>query len=361
MAHFRLLRDDGLVVAEFDYSETTTPALPTPVTNVSNLMTLAAIQAAINSQNGGTIAFAEGTYPTGRLTGKNGVWLYAKGPVNGLSFDMTSKMNWVIRGATDAAGFRFTGAVPIKANNARFGTVLYNVFLNVPSNGFDGAAVAMNGAKDMLVGNNDFTNCLGNVLGMYNMNNITFDGNHFTDCFECTSIQEPTNSDTTLGNNIVITKNVFLGTKRAAVEVGPASEGAEYFNGLVVNDNFFDDFKNAGEEGTLLAISLVGQASQNTTVKRNFIRRGNGSPNMTGVAIEFTGTGECSDNVVVNFDYTGLVYQSGWNVYDNGVYNDPGIPFFGWANNGQGTGTFGNVIYLETTPSTPPWPTRTVY
>lgn len=360
MAHFRLIRDDGLIVAEFDYDPTPDPVtLPEPVTEINSTMSLADIQLAINMKEAGTVAFAAGTYAQGVLTGQNGLMYYARGPVHGLSFDMNNTSDWTIRGRTDAAGFQFTGSIPIRANNAVRGNVLYNVFIDVPTNGYDGAAIAMNGASFMYVANNDFIRCQGNVLGMYNMTDITFDGNHFTDCFECIAIQEPLQPDSSLGKNFKITKNVFLRTQRAAVEVGPG--GSQFYSGMVVNDNFFDDFNNAGEEGTLLAISLVGQAAENTEVARNFIKRGVYVAGVTATAIEFTGTGDCSENTVINFDYTGLTYQSGWDVHDNSVWNDPGVPFFGWANNGSGSGTFRNVNYLSEMPATPPWPVRTVY
>src|SRR6185369_6594166 len=135
----------------------------------------------------------------------------------------------------------------------------------------------MNGASFAKVINNDFNTVQGNVLGMYNLDNITIDGNHFTNCWEPISIQEPTNANHSLGRNIAISRNVFLGTRRAAIEVGPSSSGAEYFSNLTVTDNFFDDFNNQGGPGTLLPISLVGQAAENTTVADNYISRGPGN------------------------------------------------------------------------------------
>ena len=114
----------------------------------------------------------------------------------------------------------------------------------------------MNGASFGTVINNDFNAAQGNVLGQYNLDNITIDGNHFTDCWQPISIQEPTSADHSLGRNIHIERNVFFGTQRAAIEVGPASTGAEYFSGLVVHDNFFDNFNNlTGDPGTMIGAS----------------------------------------------------------------------------------------------------------
>jgi hypothetical protein len=92
---------------------------------------------------------------------------------------------------------------------------------------------------------------------------------------------------------------VFLGTQRAAIELGPNATGWEYFSGIVVDQNYFDNFNNAGgsDADALLAISLVGQASVNTTVTNNFIRLGPKNAG-NGAAIEVTGTGLTENNVI---------------------------------------------------------------
>src|SRR5437660_206903 len=84
-------------------------------------------------------------------------------------------------------------------------------------------------------------------------------------------------------------------TCRAAIEIGPSSTGSQYFSGLIVDNNSFDNFNNdpASGQGTLLPISLVGQASVNSTVTNNFIRRGPINAGVVCVGIEFTGSGEC--------------------------------------------------------------------
>src|SRR5262249_24873343 len=65
-----------------------------------------------------------------------------------------------------------------------------------------------------------------------------------------------------------------------------------------------------------------------------------------------------SGNTISNFSYAALTYQSGWNVHDNTIYNDNSSPYFGFANNGSGTGTFGSETILTGSPSAAPIPER---
>jgi hypothetical protein len=300
------------------------------------------------------------------ITGKSGVTILADGPVNIVNapgagtngaFDFSGRSDWTIRGQASGKGFVFDRSL-INATGAKNWAVGDSTFNDQASNGYDGSAIRMNDASFGTVINNDFNSAQGNVLGMYNLDNITFDGNHFTDCWEPIAIQEPTNGDHSLGRNIAITNNVFTGTQRAAIEAGPSTSGAEYFSNLTVSGNYFDDFNNLGGPGTLLPISLVGQAAENTTVADNYISRGPNDAGDIGVAIEMTGTGHVSNNTIANFAYAALTYQSGWNVHDNAVYNDGSSPDYGFANNGSGSGTFGSVTTLDDL-STPALPTRT--
>ena len=341
---------------------------PATATHVVAGDSVAAIQSKLDAlQSGGTLVFDSGTFDFHgtTITGKSGVTLLADGAVNIVNapgagtngaFDFSGQSDWTIRGRAPGEGFVFDRSL-INASGADHWAVGDSTFNHEASNGYDGAAIRMNDASFGTVINNDFNTVQGNVLGMYNLDNITIDGNHFTDCWEPISIQEPTNADHSLGRNIEITRNVFLGTQRAAIEAGPSLNGAEYFSNLTVTDNFFDDFNNQGGSGTLLPISLVGQAAENTTVAGNFISRGPNDAGEIGVAIEMTGTGEVTNNTIANFAYAALTYQSGWNVHDNAVYNDGSSPDYGFANNGRGSGTFGSETRLDEL-STPAHPTR---
>lgn len=345
--------------------------LPGQITYVLPGDNAATIQSKLSSiQPGNSLVFVGGaTYDFGgvSMVGKSGITVWADGqviiknaPGTGThgAFNFSGQTDWTIGGKAPGQGFVLNGSL-IDATNAGGNWAIGNCqFNNQQSNGYDGAAIRMDGASSGTIINNDFTAVGGNVLGMYNLNNIVIDGNHFTNCVEPISIQEPTNANTSLGHDIVIQRNVFLGTQRAAIEVGPASSGSEYFSGLVVNNNYFDNFNNTAGPGTLLAISLVGQSSQNSTITNNFIRRGPADAGEVGVAIEMTGTGVVAGNTIANFSYAALTYQSGWNVHDNTIYNDVSSPYFGFANNGSGSGSFGPETVLTGLPPTPAMPAR---
>lgn len=347
-----------------------TGAPPGTVTYVQQGDSAATIQAKIDSvQPGGSLVFESGTYDFGGATivGKSGVTVWADGHVvidnapgagSGGAFDFSGQSDWTIGGNAPGNGFVFNGSL-VNATNASGGWIIGNcIFNNQQSNGFDGSAIRMNGASFGTIINNEFNGASGNVIGMYNLDHITIDGNYFLNCFQPISIQGPTTSDTAFGHDIVIERNVFLGTQRVAVEIGPATSGSEYFSGLIINDNYFDDFKNTVGEGTLLAISVVGQSSENTTITNNYIGRGPTNSGEVGVAIEMTGTGHVSGNTIVNFSYAVLTYQSGWNVYDNVVRNDGSSPYYGFANNGAGSGVFAASLETAGLPANRAIPSR---
>jgi hypothetical protein len=348
-------------------------ALPGSIVQVSNNDSAAVIQEKMAAvQPGGSVVFESGSYDFGGATiqGKSGVTVWADGQVvinsapgagSGGAFDFSGQTDWTIGGNSPGNGFVFNGSL-INATNASGNWTIGNcTFNDQQSNGFDGSAIRMNGASYGTIVNNQFNNSGGNVVGMYNLDHITIDGNHFVDCFQPISIQSPTTADATFGNNIVIENNVFLGTQRVAVEIGPAPAGTEYFSGVVINNNYFDNFNNTVGHGTLLAVSVVGQSSENTTITHNFINRGPANAGEVGVAIEMTGTGHVSDNTIVNFTYAALTYQNGWNVHDNLVYNDGSSPYYGFANNGSGSGIFGTALELASLPVSPPIPSRIVW
>jgi len=200
-------------------------APPGAITYVLPGDSAATIQAKLNAvQPGNTLMFTGGaTYDFGgtTITGKSGITVWADGPVTianapgaGTSgaFNFSGQSDWTIGGNAPEQGFVFQGSL-VDATDASGNWVIGNCqFNNQASNGFDGSAIRMNGASFGTIVNNDFSGVGGNVVGMYNLNNITIDGNHFTNCFEPISIQEPTTNDPSLGNNIVIQRNIFLGT-----------------------------------------------------------------------------------------------------------------------------------------------------
>src|SRR5262249_20172069 len=137
------------------------------------------VQAKLNSvPSGGRLVIPAGM-TVGALRGKSGVTVEADGAVmvDG-NWDFSGLTGWTVRGKAPGQGFVFQRA-RIDATGASQFAVGNNVFTGQPSNGFDGSAIQMNGASFGTVINNDFTNAQGNVLGMYNLDNVTFDGNHF--------------------------------------------------------------------------------------------------------------------------------------------------------------------------------------
>jgi hypothetical protein len=349
------------------------PTPPAPVVSVSPSDSVVTIQAKLNAlRPGGSLVFAPGSYAfSGTLRGKNGVTLWADGvvtiagPTAG-AFDFSALSNWTVRGRRPGEGFVFRRTL-LNATGASNFVVGNSIFQDIASNGLDGSAIRMSGASFGLVINNDFINTQGNVLGMYNWDNITVDGNNFTNVTQIASVHNNHNGDVNRGRNIKFLRNVGSGILRAAVEIGPG--GRQSFTGIVVENNWFDQFGDTGENdgGSRLGISCVGMQASNTTIKNNFLRVGNlpASAGKKGVAIEIVGTGEVTGNTIVNFAYAVLTYRSGWNVHDNVVYSDGTFPYFGFVNNGKqqdfGTGTFGPATVIKAptpAPAIPPKPTR---
>ena len=374
LARASALAAASFVVPAWAQDRDASPAPPGAVVTVAPGDGMATIQSKLNSvPAGGSLVFPAGTYDFGGRTvrGKSGITVYASGIVainngpgagtNG-AFDFSNLRGWVVRGRAPGQGFVFNGSL-VDATGASNFSVGNNVFDGQAGNGFDGSAIRLSGASFGLIINNDFNSCGGNVLGMYNWDNITCDGNHFSASYQPWSVHNPDTPTPSLGRNLVFRRNVVLGARRAAIEIGPSSTGSQYFSGLVVDNNFFDDFNNdpASGHGTLLPISLVGQSSVNTTVTGNFIRRGPVNAGVTCVGIEFTGSGECSNNTIWNFSYTIMTYGDGWNVHDNTIYNDGSDASFGTLNNGKGRGIFGRDNIVTSPPPVPPQPARIVW
>ncbi len=334
---------------------------PEPITLVSASDSLAVIQGKLNAvPAGGSLVFPNNMImPSGTLFGKSGVVLWADGDVkvNG-SFDFTGKTDWVIRGRAPGQGFVFKNDYRVIANNAdrwAVGCCIFNA-ISSPSNWWNGTAIAFNGASNGLIINNDFNNCMGNVLGMYDMDRVVVDGNRFTGCWQPIALHGPT-SGTLKGHDIHMRRNVFLLTQRAAIETGT---GEEFFSGMVIENNFFDEFDCRGEVGTMLPISLVSQRMENTTVVDNYIDKGS-KPLMNSGGIwewttgtEFTGTGLYARNKVINFRYN-LVYEQGAVIRDHILF---GTPHGFTVNEPDASFADINNVIVSTKPDKPAQPAR---
>lgn len=351
---------------------------PLPATKPANVVTVAetdsvfAIQVKLNSvPAGGTLAFPAGStfdFHGQTVRGKSGVTLFAEGNVvinnaprsagsrSHGAFDFSGLTDWIIRGKGQDLGFVLNGSL-INAEMAQRYSIGWITFNDVPTNGLAGSCVHMTGSSYGLVINNTMNRCAGNVLGMYDWDNITVDGNHLTSCFQFVSLDNSETPDSSRGRNLVFRRNVVSGLKRAGIEIG--SGGRQSFVNLVVDHNWFDAFDfNPGDDGSCLAISLVGRASQNTTVTDNFIRMGPINAGKPGVAIEFTGTGECSGNLIWDFEYPVIMYGSGWHVHDNTVFNSGANPYSGLLNYSKTAGALGKNTILTRPPAVPPHPDR---
>jgi hypothetical protein len=81
-----------------------------------------------------------------------------------------------------------------------------------------GTLIRMTGTSFGRVINNDFSGCLGNVLGQYDWDNIDISGNKFTGCWQPVSIDQ--GAATNRGRNIKFTQNLKTGELRAGFETG---------------------------------------------------------------------------------------------------------------------------------------------
>ena len=285
--------------------------------SVSPSESVVAIQAKLNAlRPGGSLVFAPGSYALGgTLRGKNGVTLWADGvvtmtgPAAGV-FDFSALSNWTVRGRKPGEGFVFSRTL-VNATGASNFVVGNAIFQDIASNGLDGSAIRMSGASFGLVINNDFIDVRGNVLGMYDWDNITVDGNTFTNVIQIASVHNNHNGDANRGRNIKFLRNVGSGILRAAVEIGPG--GRQSFTGIVFENNWFDQFGDTGwnDGGSRLGISCVGMLASNTTIRNNFLRVGNlpASAGKKVVASEIAATGEVTANTSVNFAYAVLTYR----------------------------------------------------
>lgn len=340
---------------------------PGTLTYVTPGDSLATIQGKLNSVTAGnSLVFPAGSSFSlgGTLIGKSGITVWAEGTVtltNG-AWDFSGCDGFTIRGVsctqTTESGFVFDD-VRINVHSATGDWVIANcTFQNHASAGGQGSAIFTDNAENGTVINCTFNDCGGNVVGIYHMDHMLFDGLHFNACYQPFAVQQ--NSDvTTKGRSIWFYRIVCLGTRRAAIEVGPS--GHQFYDDLRVIDCFMDDFDLHPSEdiGEMLAISLVGQGAQNTTVQGNFARRGSRSstswsPWTTGY--EFTGTGDCSDNISWGFRFS-LVYQHGADIHDNTLYDTP----TNWTGNYGATFTSTNNLIVTTPPAVPAQPARVAW
>ena len=147
-------------------------------------------------------------------------------------------------------------------------------------------SIRMTDASFVLMISNDFSACLGSVLGRFSWDNITIDGNHFTNCGQPVSIDQNDTPGNSRRRNNTFQRNVITGQKRAGCETGG---GQQSFINLCILNNWFDalDF-TPGDDGSCLCVSLVAQQATGILASRNFFRMGPINTGKYGIAVEIT-------------------------------------------------------------------------
>src|SRR5260370_4901750 len=204
------------------------------VVMVDSSDTIAAIQTKLNSTPaGGTLAFpANSTFNFNSRTvrAKSGITVLANGPltINGApgpgtagAFDSVGMSSSTVRGKPPVQEFVFTGTL-VNADSSTNGAVGCCIFNNAAANGLNGSAIRMTEASSLLVINNDFFHCGGNILGQYDWDNVKVDGNHFTgqpgQVAQLASIDNGTNPNR--GRNILFTRNIYQNVQRTGIGTG---------------------------------------------------------------------------------------------------------------------------------------------
>jgi hypothetical protein len=348
-------------------SSQSTPATAGNAVAVAPLDTVAAIQAKLKSvPAGGTLEFPANSafnFNGQTVKGRSGITVLAKGPVtiNGApgpgtagAFDFGGLSSWTLRGSAPGQGFVFNNTL-VNADGSKQGAVGHCVFNNVASNGLNGSAIRMTGASFLLVINNDFNGCQGNVLGQYDWDNIRLDGNHFTNCWQPVSIDQ--GSDTSRGRNITFVRNILSGEIRAGFETGGTADGTatgagQVFTNLRILGNWFVNLGGPAEAGPL---SLVARSQTGTQIIGNYFLRGpnynNNTPERFSQAVEYAcniGPAVILNNLIVDF-------SDAWGFYGAGAVRvDPSNLLF---NTGS---KFGGTV-LTARPTDPPQPVRVAW
>jgi hypothetical protein len=315
--------------------------------------TIVAIQAKLNSvPAGGTLEFPANSafnFNGQTVRGKSGITVLAKGPVTidgapgpgtAGAFDFGGMSSWTLRGRAPGQGFVFNNTL-VNADGSKQGAVGHCVFNNVASNDLNGSAIRMTDASFLLVINNDFNSVQGNCLAQYNWDNITVDGNHFTNCGQPISVAQA--NDTSRGRNIKLVRNVVSAQHRSGFEmIGDGVDG--YLSNLLIDNNWFVGIVEQPATGP---VSIVVRRQVGTKITNNFFRLG---PIILAYseAIEIVGPVEVSGNLIEDFVSPFAVYGSGWNIHDNNLFNCGAPPAGSGPNNRK----------LGTRPTDPPQPTR---
>jgi len=251
---------------------------------------------------GNTVIFPPGRYKVSTLNLPADVYFYSPRHAVIVGKVEAHGRNTTIR------GFVFDGGI-VDISNSTDATVAEARFEGPRE------SLVMHGATGALIVNNDFigNSEVASVTG-WGIDHSTISGNHFVDSGQ--SIDLHFKDDLTRGRDIVIERNVFSGTRRMPIEVGPIDA---YTLNLVVRDNWATDFKNRGHDAgdtmsTFVAFSIVPTRGVNTTISGNYAAAG---AKRGTIGIELAGSGKVIGNQIRGFDYGAVVYSDGFDVEKN--------------------------------------------
>jgi len=252
---------------------------------------------------GNTVVLPPGTYKVSRLVLPSHSYLYAPHGATVLGTVVAKGPTTTVRGITFRnAALDISRSVDVTVGDCRFEGAM--------------ASIKLDGASGALIINNDFDDNVAVVsVGGWAVDHSTFSGNHFVNCAQ--GIGLDFNDAPSRGRDIVIERNIFIGTRRMPIEVGPVDA---YTRDLIVRDNWASDFDNRGPDpgqtmSTFVAYSLVPTKGVDTRIIHNFAIAG---PRQRGdIGIELAGSGEIADNFTDGFKYGAIVYGAGFSVHDN--------------------------------------------
>ena len=154
--------------------------------------------------NGGVVVLDPGTYRVSKLIVKPNIILYALKGATIIGDLMVRGPNAVIRGLSFVGG-------SIDMSNSQAVTVGDCRFTGGET------AINLNDSVNALIINNDFESVAGGSIMGWGVDRTTISGNHFRDCGQCITLDFK--NDPSHGRSIE--RNIFFGTRRMPVEVGP--------------------------------------------------------------------------------------------------------------------------------------------
>jgi hypothetical protein len=341
------------------------PTPPQPHVNVAAGDSVATMQRKLNSVgSGGSLVFPGGStlnWGGGSIIGRNNVTVWADGVVNisnsdnnNGAFNFGSCTNSVIRGISPGSGFVFNAARVefYGGSNLTVGNCTFN---DCPAHDGGGSAVGVTNATGCLIINNDFNRCGGGIIGSYNEDSLTIDGNHFIGNSNGLPYNQAWTSanptDHSKGNSIIIVRNVMQYISRTGFEC--TGEGG--YSHCKINNNWFKDLTFAAPPGDGAApISWVSRPCNNLEVAFNFFRRGTANPGQYAEAIELASTempAYVHDNLIC--DYASPFALYGLDASNPNV--DSTNRVFNCGGNLHG------ATVLSSDPGDPPWPTRIAF